>query len=166
MGCCHAPCSLAGAAVAPVNALVWTRASAPQLQGREEIGPCSGRLRATRDRARATRSSSVKPDARLSVRELAGASDPRLARDGLSNPEIGAQLFISARTVEWHLGKVFIKLQISSRRELGPPSGSTQRRSALAADVVSGTGRGAVLRGDTSDDARQRSPARPTRGFT
>ena len=52
----------------------------------------------------------------------------RLARDGLSNPEIGARLFLSPRTVEWHLRNVFNKLDIRSRQELADalPSSNTQ----------------------------------------
>jgi DNA-binding CsgD family transcriptional regulator len=42
----------------------------------------------------------------------------RLARDGRTNPQIGAALYLSPRTVEWHLNKVFNKLGIRSRREL------------------------------------------------
>jgi DNA-binding NarL/FixJ family response regulator len=55
-----------------------------------------------------------------------------LARDGLSNPEIGARLFLSPRTVEWHLHKVFTKLGIGSRMALHDALPSPNRLSTPA----------------------------------
>jgi DNA-binding CsgD family transcriptional regulator len=61
------------------------------------------------------RKRSVEPRNELTAQE---AQIARLARDGVSNGEIGARLFISRRTVEYHLSKVFTKLDISSRHDL------------------------------------------------
>ncbi|HVQ86971.1 MAG TPA: AAA family ATPase [Actinomycetes bacterium] len=79
-----------------------------------------GELLATGERARKR---TVEARDELTPQELQIAL---LARDRLSNPEIGARLFISPRTVEWHLHKVFTKLGIHSRKELSsslPASG-------------------------------------------
>ncbi len=61
------------------------------------------------------RSRTVGPDGDLTPQEIEIAAR---ARDGKTNSEIGAELFLSPRTVEWHLRKVFPKLGITSRREL------------------------------------------------
>ena len=69
-------------------------------------------LLATGERAR-KRTVETQEDLTAQEARIAG-----LARDGLSNAEIGERLFISPRTVEYHLGKVFSKLSISSRTQL------------------------------------------------
>jgi DNA-binding NarL/FixJ family response regulator len=69
-------------------------------------------LEATGETARKRR---VETSDRLTAQESQVA---RLAREGLTNPEIGARLFISPRTAQYHLHKVFSKLGISSRAQL------------------------------------------------
>jgi DNA-binding CsgD family transcriptional regulator len=84
-------------------------------------------LRATGETARKR---SVETSGRLTAQE---AQIAQLARDGLSNPEIGARLFISPRTVEYHLHKVFAKLNIRSRHELRRVGASDPAAAAPAA---------------------------------
>jgi DNA-binding CsgD family transcriptional regulator len=85
-----------------------------------------GELLATGEKVR-KRTVETRDELTPQERQIAG-----LARDGLSNPEIGARLFLSPRTVEWHLRKVFAKLEIRSRRELAKalPSSDSELVSA------------------------------------
>jgi len=80
------------------------------------IGAFAGRARRELAATGATaRKRTVETTGELTAQETQVA---RLVRDGLSNSEIGARLFISPRTVQYHLGKIFTKLAISSRSQL------------------------------------------------
>jgi DNA-binding CsgD family transcriptional regulator/tetratricopeptide (TPR) repeat protein len=106
----------------------WLRRENRRLDAREQLraahemfsgmGMAAFADRAARELRAAgetARKRTAEPSTELTAQETQIA---RLVRDGLSNPEIGARLFISPRTVEWHLSKVFGKLGISSRRQL------------------------------------------------
>ena len=71
-----------------------------------------GELAATGEKVR-KRTVETRDDLTAQERQIA-----ELARDGFSNPEIGNRLFLSRRTVQYHLAKVFGKLGIHSRNEL------------------------------------------------
>ena len=83
-------------------------------------------LQATGEKVR-KRTVETRDDLTAQERQIAA-----LARQGLSNPEIGARLFLSPRTVEWHLHNVFSKLRIRSRRELADVLGSSASQLAQA----------------------------------
>ena len=106
----------------------WLRRSGRRADAREHLGAAFEMLTAmgteafaerARRELRATgetvRKRTVETLDELTPQE---AQIARLAADGHTNPEIGAQLFLSPRTVEWHLTKAFGKLGISSRKEL------------------------------------------------
>src|SRR6185437_8979838 len=107
----------------------WLRREHRRGEARQELRTAHGMLEAMgmdgfAERARrelqATGEITVSRAGAVSDRQLTAqeAQIARLARDGLSNPEIGARLFLSARTVQYHLSKVFAKVDISSRGEL------------------------------------------------
>ena len=76
------------------------------------------KLRATGETARKRTAPATRTAAASAALTAQEAQVARLARDGLSNPEIGARLFISPRTAQYHLSSVFTKLGISSRSQL------------------------------------------------
>src|SRR5215467_2693892 len=83
-------------------------------------GRARGELLATGETARKRAVPAARPPAAGTIEVLTAqeAQVARLARGGLSNPEIGARLFISPRTAQYHLSNVFTKLGISSRGQL------------------------------------------------
>ena len=106
----------------------WLRREGRRVEARRQLRPAFEALasmgaQAFADRARRELLATGERVRKRSESSHAGLTPQeeeiaQLAREGRTNPEIGAQLFIGTRTVEWHLRKVFAKLGISSRREL------------------------------------------------
>jgi DNA-binding CsgD family transcriptional regulator len=106
----------------------WLRREGRRIEAREQLRTAHDMLSAIGMEAFAERARrelvATGERARKRTADTLGDLTPQeaqiaqLAREGHSNPEIGAQLFLSPRTVEWHLRKVFTKLGISSRKEL------------------------------------------------
>jgi DNA-binding NarL/FixJ family response regulator len=86
--------------------------SLPGLAGAEVFAECARRELAVTGETVSKRTAPARDELTAQERQIA-----RRAQDGHTNPEIGAELFLSSRTVEWHLRKVFTKLGISSRCE-------------------------------------------------
>ena len=84
-----------------------------------EVGAVAFAERATRELLATGETARRRTDDTRGALTPQEAQIARLARDGFSNPEIGAHLFISHRTVQYHLRKVFQKLEITSRNQLG-----------------------------------------------
>jgi len=109
----------------------WLRRERRRLDAREQLRTAHDMLQAMGMEAFAKRARrELQATGETALKRTAGtrtgltaqeAQIARLARDGLSNPEIGARLFISTRTVQYHLSKVFAKLDISSRSQLDRP---------------------------------------------
>ena len=81
----------------------------------------------------------------------------RLAADGQTNSEIGAQLFLSPRTVEWHLTKMFGKLGISSRKELRSALSDVEQPSSTSSSDGGAGDQGGATGATVSHLARSRS---------
>jgi DNA-binding NarL/FixJ family response regulator len=100
----------------PGDARGQLRAALDMLEAMGMEGFCERarrELRATGERR--ARRRGVSSQTELTAQE---AQVAKLAREGLSNPEIGARLYISSRTAQYHLSKVFTKLGITSRVQL------------------------------------------------
>ena len=122
----------------------WLRREGRRVDAREHLGPAYELFAAMRaegfaERARrelqATGETVRKRSQDVDTHQLTPQEEhiARLARDGRSNAEIGAELFLSVRTVEWHMRKVLTKLGVTSRKGLRDALPSAGRRTTSAA---------------------------------